>query len=90
MATNSAEVIVAVATLVTSVGGAFVLVYNTMRTKRIEAKVDNGAIVQDRIHTAVNGNLAVALAKIDALAGELRSARDEIVALKGTLPPRPP
>lgn len=82
IATNTAEVLVAVGTLVASLGGTFVVVYNAIRTKRIEAKVDNGAVVQDRIHTAVNGNLAVALAKIDELAQELHAARVEIADLK--------
>jgi len=79
---NSAEIIVAVATLVTSLGACFVVVYNAIRTKRVEAKLDSGAVVQEQIHTAVNGNLAVALAKIEAIGQELRAAREEISDLK--------
>jgi len=79
---NTAGIIVAVATLVTSLGACFVVVYNAIRTKRVEAKLDSGAIVQEKIHTAVNGNLAVALAKIEAIGTELRAAREEIGGLK--------
>ncbi len=79
---NAAGVILAVATLVTSLGACFVVVYNAIRTKRLETKLDDGAVVQGQIQTAVNGNLAVALKKIDALGEELRAARAEIADLQ--------
>lgn len=103
---NTAGVILAVATLVTSLGAGFAVVYNAIRnnairTKRVEAKIDEGAIVQGQIHTAVNSNLSNALAKIEAIGEELHAARIEIGdlkheiaflkrAIRGTPPPEAP
>ena len=70
------------ATFITAFAGAFVLVLNALRTKRIEEKVDKGAVVQDMIHTAVNSNMAAAVKKIDEGTAELREAKDEISRLK--------
>lgn len=79
---NTAGILVAVATLVTSLGATFGVVYNAIRTKRVESKIDNGAVVQEQIHTAVNSNLSNALAKIELIGQELHAARVEIAELK--------
>jgi len=70
------------ATFVTAVAGAVVLIVNALRTKRIEEKVDKGAVVQDMIHVAVNSNMAAAVKKIDEGTAELRLAKEEISRLK--------
>jgi len=79
---NVAPIILALATFLTALAGGFVLVLQALRTKRIEEKVDKGALVQDQIHLAVNSNMAAAVKKIDEGTAELRAARDEISRLK--------
>jgi len=70
------------ATFITALAGAVVLIVNALRTKRIEEKVDKSAVVQDMIHVAVNSNMAAAVKKIDEGTAELRLAKEEISRLK--------
>lgn len=82
---NTAPIILALATLVTAIAAAVVLLFNALRQKRIETKVDAGAVVQGEIHTAVNGTRTAALQEIAALKLEIVGLKDEIVRLRGQL-----
>lgn len=69
--TDTAGIIVAIATLVTALASAIVLLINAIRAKRIENKVDTSAKVQTEIHSAVNGGKALLLAEIVALKAQI-------------------
>ena len=72
---DPAPIIIAIATLVTAIAGAIVVVVNAFRSKRIEQKVDAGSQIQGQIHSAVNGQLADALSQVASLTSEVQQLK---------------
>lgn len=72
---DAAPIIISLATLVTAVAGAFVLVLNALRTRRIESKVDDTVAKQDQIHAAVNTNVAYISRKIEEDIAEIAALK---------------
>jgi ABC-type nickel/cobalt efflux system permease component RcnA len=93
---NTAPIILALATFITAFAAAIVLIYNAMRQKRMEAKldtgaaerhqiqtaVDKGAVEQHEIHTAVNSKMTAALDEIVVLKRIIEDLQAKIIDLK--------
>lgn len=76
-----APVILALGSFVSATAGAIVVLYNALRSKRMEAKLDAAEVVRTQIHKAVNGDRDRDRAKIVELEAEVTRLR--------ALPPPP-